>query len=340
MPPIRKNPSKPLPTKPSPRKAGSDAPSVDITRLLANTKTQALGNKLMKVDIERGNANGRLDYIELPKLDAATRATVAGMMMSGPDVVPAPPPVAPPASLVAAEKAGPLKREDARYRRFEYSDKELLTEKGLPGTAFDRQTDAYRYNPFVASESNLADPALLRAQARFLELTSSTADLRPKTQSQRNELMKDLKSRLTNTGLDAMELAYFPAEKALAIVKRAAVAAHVKPEDVLITLNGNQVRLPAWERKLGDLTAVPIRPYEGPRLPVTAAQDHLNTEEAKRIAVERGRQDTFFAEHPGATWSEYTRHAESLRNNPEDERFWGAMESWLHKGDLADWLPS
>lgn len=321
-------------------------PSLDIPSLIANSKTRALGRKALAVDV-KANANGRLDYAELTKLDRTAQATAAALMARQPvDVVERGPRRGDgnerPASVrVPAERPGPIKKLGARYDRFIFKDEALLNAKGLPGAAVNWVSAGLGgTNPFWVSNNNRSDPALLRAQARFLELTADTKRLRPTTRDTRRDVLELVKKQLTEDALDARELASFPATQGLAIVKRLALAAKLDLDTVLVKVRDGAVPLPVYERMLGDLSQVPITDYLDLDRPLTDAQREARREQARELDAEFRRQLSYFTENPRATLDDYTRESERLdRRRASDSGFWGKMEAMIRRGDTSDFLP-
>lgn len=254
----------------------------------------------------------------------------------------------PKTSGVAPEKPGPLAEDSIpgwnqydeqvirSIGRHLFKDEELLGKDKLPGKAVSWRINGDGvFNLFWESMNNRHDPSLLRAHARFLELTDKPR-LPKATQAERAEVLAMVRHQLTSEdGLDIDQLDYFPQDLAIGVVKRLATAAGVPFEDVVVSSHRTKSTslvefekrpAPSWPHHL--LTrGVP---------PLHERRTDAGWKRFEHFEKLNARQDAYEIGNPGGKnfleWNE-------ARSNPPDAKFWRSMDAMLHQGDLSFGLP-
>lgn len=258
------------------------------------------------------------------------------------------PPAAETVRGVAPERPGPVTAElttfewhgetrQALNTRYLFTDAELVS-KGRPGNEVTWRVSDGASNPLWDSWNNRSDPQLLRAQARFLELSKGTRN--GALQKLRTEMLVQVKARLAS-GLDEVELNYVPKPVALAVVKRLAIAARVPLSGVrVLPQSGRHLpeSLKSKEQKRMSLAAWESLPAADKTNKVAPLIPKLNADGAQRRAeLERevATMTSWFEKNPRGTLADYSREqADNERHI--DHAFWSAMQDMFDRADLAE----
>lgn len=221
--------------------------------------------------------------------------------------------------------------------RFVFEDSELVSKNG-PGRKVSWRYRDGESNPFWDSLNNRSDPQLLRAQARFLELSKGTRN--SALRKDRAELLAQVEHRLT-AGLDEFELDSRPRSVSLGVIKRLALAANV-PLDRVRVIPASGRELPAflrspsqkvtslaeWESRRGPGTLNRLGPT-APRMTADGARRRAELE--REVAT----MTSWFEKNPRGTLDDYSR--EQVENERHiDHAFWGAMQDMMDRADLAE----